>query len=55
MAKLDKMKAEKEKALKKLEELKKKQQDEINARTQEMNNVWEGFCQTFNLDKWQEA
>jgi len=20
-----------------------------------MNNVWENFCSTFNLDKWEEA
>jgi len=38
------MQAEKEKALKKLNELKKKQKDEINARIKDMNGVWENFC-----------
>lgn len=55
MAKLKEMQAEKDKALKKLNELKKKQKAEIDARIKDMNGVWNNFCQTFNLDKWQEA
>lgn len=49
------MKIEKEQAVKKLNQLKKKQQEEIDGKIKEMKTSWKSFCSTFNLDKWEEA